>query len=123
MTKTTILLIDDNVINARLAKLTLSNHYNILVANDAEEALEILKKSQPTLILMDIQLPGMNGLQLTRLLKQNPETKNIIIVALTAFAMEGDAEKVRQAGCEGYIPKPFNVRTLADQVAGFLVGK
>ena len=124
MPKETILIVEDNIINLRLAKVTLSaSGYNILAANDAEEALSLLKTSRPDLILMDLQLPRMDGLQLTTLLKQNPETKDIIIVALTAFAMEGDAEKAIKAGCDGYITKPFDVRTLADELARFFEKK
>lgn len=120
MTKKIILLVEDNAANARLVKATLSDRYTVLTAENAEEALEILKKTHPALILMDIQLPSMSGLQLTRILRQNPETKNIVIIALTALAMDSDAKKALGAGCEGYISKPFNVRTLAAEVEAFL---
>jgi len=82
--------------------------------------LELLKTFHPRLILMDMQLPGMDGYELTRQIKSAPETKDIVIVALTAFAMKGDEEKARAAGCEGYLTKPIDTRTFAETLAGFL---
>src|SRR5690348_12093382 len=99
-----ILIVENNPINLKLKQVLLSKEgFSVKVATDAEEALMLLKDCQPALILMDIQLPGMDGLQLTRILKANPKTSGIIIVALTAYAMKGDEEKVLNAGCDDYI--------------------
>jgi CheY-like chemotaxis protein len=116
-----ILVVDDNATNLKLASDVLeSEGYQILKAADAEEALVVLKESLPDLILMDIALPGMDGLTLTRKLKAAEETKAVCIVALTAFAMKGDEQKARDAGCDGYITKPIDTRRLPQQVSEFL---
>jgi CheY-like chemotaxis protein len=94
--------------------------YRILKALDAEEAEIIVRDSPPDLILMDIGLPGMDGLTLTRKLKDEPATRRIPIIALTAFAMKGDAEKAHAAGCDGYITKPIDTRTLTATVAAHI---
>jgi CheY-like chemotaxis protein len=121
MTGATILVVDDNGTNRKLVSDVLGfDGYRILQAADAEVAQEIVRNTPPELILMDIALPGMDGLTLTRLLKANEATRHIIIIALTAFAMKGDDAKAREAGCNGYITKPIDTRTLADTVAGFL---
>ena len=120
-TPATILIVDDNSINLKLAADVLkSEGHSIARAGDAEEAQEVLKHMQPDLILMDIQMPGMDGLTLARLLKANPAYQHIRIVALTAFAMKGDEEKAREAGCDGYITKPIETRKLPGQVAEIL---
>lgn len=112
-----ILIIEDNPINLKLAQvLLLKEGFSVKVATNAEEALMILKNWHPALILMDIQLPGIDGLQLTRLLKANPETKEILIIALTAYAMKGDEEKVLSAGCDDYIAKPIDIYALIKTV-------
>jgi CheY-like chemotaxis protein len=116
-----ILIVDDNATNLKLASDVLSfDGYEILKANDAESAQEIIRKSPPDLILMDIALPGMDGLTLTRLLKANEATSGIVVVALTAFAMKGDDARAREAGCDGYITKPIDTRTLPGTVAAYL---
>ncbi len=108
-----ILVVDDNVLNLKLAATLLRTEgYTVQTAGGAEEALEILIRQHPRLILMDLQLPGMDGLELTRRLKADLATHDIIIVALTAYAMKGDEEKARAAGCDGYIAKPIDTRTL-----------
>lgn len=113
-----ILIIDDNPTNLKLARVVLAGEgYAVRTANDAEEALRALATFTPRLILMDIQLPGIDGLELTRRLKADPATKDITIVALTAYAMKGDEEKARAAGCDGYITKPIDAITLPQQVA------
>jgi len=112
-----ILIVEDNPINLKLTHVLLSKEgFLVKVATDAEEALMMLKEFHPALILMDIQLPGMDGLQLTQLLKQNPQTRDIIIVALTAYAMKGDEEKVLNAGCDDYISKPIDIHNLIEIV-------
>ncbi len=116
-----ILIVDDNPINLKLAKVMLVKEgYVVETAPDAEEALKNIGSFKPRLILMDIQLPGMDGLELTRRLKSSPETQNIIILALTAYAMKGDDEKARAAGCDGYITKPIDTQTFPAVIAGFL---
>ena len=118
-----ILIVDDNPANLKLARLLLTMEgYDARTAIDAEQALKMLDTFRPRVILMDIQLPGMDGLELTRLLKANPSTRDIVIVALTAYAMKGDEEKARAAGCDGYIPKPIETTTLSGVIMGFLRG-
>jgi CheY-like chemotaxis protein len=116
-----ILVVDDNPVNLKLVRVLLAREgYNVRGAVDAEEALELLKDFSPDLILMDIQLPGIDGLELTRRLKADPATRRITIVALTAYAMKGDHQKVIEAGCDGYIPKPIDTRTLPRLIVNYL---
>ncbi|MEA2338858.1 MAG: hypothetical protein QOE82_2865 [Thermoanaerobaculia bacterium] len=116
-----ILVVDDNKTNLKLVSDVLDfEGYEILQASDAESAQEIIRHTPPDLILMDIALPGMDGLTLTRLLKADEGTRHIIVVALTAFAMKGDDSRAREAGCDGYITKPIDTRTLPGVVAGYL---
>ena len=118
-----ILVVEDNVMNLELVSDLLEAHgYRVLQAQGGAEAITLAQKEQPNLILMDLQLPEMDGLEITRLLKRNPLTEGIIVVALTAHAMLGDEEKAREAGCSGYIAKPINTRGFADVIAGFLEG-
>jgi CheY-like chemotaxis protein len=122
-TKSCILVVDENPSNIKLASYVLVfEGYHVLTAKDAEEALDIITRSQPKLILMDIALPGMDGLTLTRRLKADAKTRHIKVVAMTAFAMKGDEQKGREAGCDGYITKPIDTRTLGRVVAEFLAG-
>ena len=116
-----ILIVEDNPTNLKLVSDVLEfEGYDILKAVDAEEAQVVLAATLPDLILMDIALPGMDGLTLTRKLKAEERTRGIRIVALTAFAMKGDDQKAFDAGCDGYITKPIDTRKLPDQVAEFL---
>lgn len=116
-----ILIVDDNPANLKLVRVLLSAEgYEIRCAADAEEALAILTEFRPRLILMDLQLPGMDGLTLTRKLKAAPESRHIPILALTAYAMKGDEQKAREAGCDGYITKPIDTRRLPQEIAQFL---
>jgi CheY-like chemotaxis protein len=116
-----ILIVDDNAVNLKLASALLElEGYEVAQAADAEQAQEMLAGVLPDLILMDIALPGMDGLALTRKLKADERLKHIPVVALTAFAMKGDEEKARAAGCEGYITKPIDTRALAEQIARVL---
>jgi two-component system cell cycle response regulator DivK len=109
-----ILVVDDNATNMKLLRVLLTSQgYDVRTAGDASDAMEVMKGFRPRLILMDIQLPGMSGLDLTSLLKADPATRDIIIVAITAYAMKGDEEKARRAGCDGYISKPIDTRALA----------
>lgn len=116
-----ILIVDDNPVNLKLARVTLAiEGYDVRTAADAEEALALLAAFHPRLILMDIQLPGMDGLTLTRRLKDDAATRGIVILALTAYAMKGDEQKALDAGCDGYITKPIDTRMLPTLVARHL---
>lgn len=122
MPSESVLIVDDNAINLELAEEVLKlEGYEVRTAANASEALRAIAADQPRLILMDLQMPGVDGLTLTRQLKADPATRDIVIVALTAYAMKGDAEKAREAGCDGYVSKPVDVRTLAKVVGSYLV--
>lgn len=121
MRRACVLVVDDNPTNLKLAADLLAfDGYEILTAVDAEEAQEVIRERVPDLILMDIALPGMDGLTLASLLKKDERTSHVIIIALTAFAMKGDDEKAREAGCDAYITKPINTRVLPETVATLL---
>jgi CheY-like chemotaxis protein len=108
-----ILIVDDNPQNLKLVRVLLTSEgYDVRTAVDAEDALRVLDAFEPKLVLMDLQLPGMDGLELTRRLKADPKRRHILVVALTAYAMKGDDEKARQAGCDGYITKPIDTDAL-----------
>ncbi|HZT72988.1 MAG TPA: response regulator [Terriglobales bacterium] len=116
-----VLVVDDNATNRKLiSDLLAFAGYEILGAADAEEAQALLRRVRPDLILMDIALPGMDGLTLTRQLKADARTREIPIVALTAFAMKGDDRKAFAAGCAGYLAKPIDTRALPGQIAAYL---
>jgi CheY-like chemotaxis protein len=116
-----ILVVEDNPVNMKLVcELLEFEGYLMLRAIDAEEAMSILQQCIPDLILMDIALPGMDGLTLTRQLKADEKTAQVPVVALTAFAMKGDNQKAIAAGCDGYITKPINTRALPAEIAAFL---
>ena len=118
-----ILIVDDNPTNLKLFRVLLAGEgYEVRTAVDADDALAQLADFQPRLILMDLQLPGMDGLTLTRRLKQDPATRGIAILALTSYAMKGDEQKALAAGCDGYITKPIDTRTLPRVIASFLAG-
>jgi two-component system cell cycle response regulator DivK len=117
-----VLIVEDNPTNMKLATFLLqSAGHTVLSASDAEAGLTLARDQQPQLILMDIQLPGMDGLEATLLLKQDEATRAIPVIALTALAMKGDEERIRAAGCDGYIAKPMNYQdflaTIAAQLA------
>jgi CheY-like chemotaxis protein len=117
-----ILVVEDNETNQILVRAVLEmDGYRVSVAGSAGEAWEELRQDTPGLILMDIQLPGQDGLSLTRDLKSDPTTAGIPVVALTAHAMNGDREMALEAGCAGYIAKPIDTRTFAGEVRKFLV--
>ena len=116
-----ILLVDDNPINLKLAtEILLAGGYRTVGASDAEQARELLTTLLPDLILMDIALPGMDGLSLTKLLKAEPRLCHVPVIALTAYAMRGDDLKALAAGCDGYISKPIDTRVLVEQVAAVI---
>jgi CheY-like chemotaxis protein len=112
-----ILVVDDNAVNLKLARVLLENHgYDVRTAGDAEQALELLETYEPRMILMDLQLPGMDGLELTRRLKADGRRQRMLIVALTAYAMKGDEAKALAAGCDAYITKPIDIDKLTRTV-------
>jgi two-component system cell cycle response regulator DivK len=116
-----ILIVDDNAANLKLARVLLKGEgYDVRTAADAEEALEVLREFRPRLILTDLQMPGMDGFELTRRLKADPGLKGVIVLALTAYAMKGDEERARAAGCDGYVAKPIDTRGLPGVIAGYL---
>jgi CheY-like chemotaxis protein len=116
-----ILVVEDNATNMKLVSNLLEfEGHQVLQASDAEQAQSVIQDSPPDLILMDIALPGMDGLTLTRILKSNEKTRRIPVVALTAFAMKGDKQKALADGCDGYITKPINTRDLPVEVAHYL---
>ncbi|HAT8179244.1 TPA: response regulator [Legionella pneumophila] len=116
-----ILIVDDNPINLKLLKVLMTiEGYNVRTAMDADEVMQILKEFKPDLILMDIQLPGMDGYELTQKLKSDPKHKNTIILAVTAYAMKGDDEKAATSGCDGYIAKPIDTQKFPSTIADFL---
>jgi CheY-like chemotaxis protein len=117
----TILIVDDHPANMKLVSFLLSHRgYAVLSAASAAEALRILQTSRPRLILMDLQMPGIDGFELTRRLKADPATRDIAIVAVTAYAMQGDEARARAAGCDGYLTKPIDTRALPGLVAAYL---
>lgn len=121
MTAPLILVVEDNETNQMLTVAVLERDgYRVMVAGNAEEARAQLKTETPHLILMDVQLPGEDGLAFTRKLKRNRATSLIPVVAMTAHAMQGDAELAIKAGCSGYIAKPIDTRALADQLRRYL---
>lgn len=116
-----ILIVEDNELNMKLFNDLLQAHgYETLQSKDGKEALKLARDNMPDLILMDIQLPEISGLEITRMLKEDPGLKHIPIIAVTAFAMKGDEEKIREGGCEGYIAKPISVANFLETVASFL---
>jgi CheY-like chemotaxis protein len=121
MSRGPILVVDDQPTNLKLCKVMLSvDGYEVHTAADAEEARALLDVVHPRLILMDVQLPGMDGLEFTRQLKADPATRDIVVLALTAYAMHGDEQKALDAGCDGYLAKPIDTRLLAATVERYL---
>ncbi|MFZ3192993.1 MAG: response regulator [Moraxellaceae bacterium] len=114
----TILIVEDTPANTRLLSVMLGTaSYQVLAATTAQEGIALARSAQPALILMDVQLPTMNGLEATALLKADPLTASIPIIAVTAFAMKGDEEKIRAAGCDDYLSKPVRHQTLLQAVS------
>jgi two-component system cell cycle response regulator DivK len=117
----TVLVVEDNDLNMKLFHDLLEAHgYNILQTKDGMEALRLARKHRPDLILMDIQLPEVSGLEVTKWIKEDDSLKSIPVVAVTAFAMKGDEEKIREGGCEAYIAKPISVTNFLQTVERFL---
>lgn len=116
-----ILVVEDNPQNMKVVLMTLKPHgYTLLQATDGEEALKVVISDNPDLIIMDVQIPKMDGLEVTRKLRQMPAFRHVPVIAVTAYAMKGDEEKAREAGCDAYLPKPVNTRQLPQIVAEML---
>jgi len=116
-----ILIVDDNPTNLKLVTYVVrAQGYEVDTAVDATAALQLIRDHRPDLVLMDLQLPGIDGLELARRLKSDPETRAIAIIAVTAYAMKGDREKALAAGCDDYITKPIDTRTLPALIARHL---
>ena len=121
MENKTVLIIEDNELNMKLVRSMLQlGHYQVLEAWDAETGIQLAREHLPDLILMDIQLPGMDGLQATRIIRKDPILSAIPVMALTSYAMQGDEQKAISAGCTGYIAKPIDTRNFLDNLAGYL---
>ena len=117
----TILIVEDNDLNMKLFNDLLQAHgYETLQTMDGRDVLKLAREHSPDLIIMDIQLPEISGLEVTKMLKADDELKDIPVIAVTAFAMKGDEEKILEGGCEGYIAKPISVPNFLDTVAKFL---
>ena len=121
MTPPRILIVDDHATNIELTRFVLEADGLLVDAvSNARLALQQISLARPDLVLMDIQMPGIDGLDLTRRLKADPATQGIVVVAFTAYAMKGDEARLRSAGCDGYLAKPINVALFADQVRALL---
>jgi len=117
----TVLIVEDNELNIKLFNDLLEAHgYATLQTKDGIEAMKMARLHRPDLILMDIQLPEVSGLEVTKWLKEDPDLRAIPVVAVTAFAMKGDEDKIRQGGCEAYIAKPISVAKFLETVQRFL---
>jgi two-component system, cell cycle response regulator DivK len=119
-----VLIVEDNAINMSLSRfLVQSAGYAVIAAADAETGIQMARDQLPDLILMDIQLPGMDGLEAIALLKKDPSTRAIPIIALTALAMKGDESRIRASGCDGYIAKPMRYQQFLAAIASVLAPK
>ncbi len=117
----TVLIVEDNELNMKLFNDLLQAHgYNTLQTRDGREVLSMTRKHRPDLILMDIQLPEISGLEIAKMLKADDDLNAIPVVAVTAFAMKGDEQKIRNGGCDGYIAKPISVNNFLQTVSKFL---
>ena len=117
----TVLIVEDNELNMKLFHDLLDAHgYKTLQTRNGMEALSLAREHRPDLILMDIQLPEVSGLEVTKWLKEDPELKSIPVVAVTAFAMKGDEERIREGGCEAYLSKPISVGKFIETIRRFL---
>ena len=117
----TILAVDDNPQNLKLVRLLLAAEgHHVVTAAGADEALRVLETTTPAVILMDLQMPGIDGLELTRRLKADPARSEIVVIALTAYAMRGDRERALAAGCDDYVTKPIDTTALVSLVTRWL---
>ena len=117
----TVLVVDDAPLNRKLIRTILAmRKIQVIEAEDAERALELIRERRPDLVLMDLQLPGLNGLEATRVLKSNPDTSDIPVVMLSAGSLQEDDPEMREAGCAGLILKPFAAEEFLNTVSSFL---
>jgi len=117
MANKTVLVVEDNELNMKLVRSLLQiRNYGVLEAVDAETGIQLTRKYQPDLVLMDVQLPGIDGLKATQIIKGDPALKDIPVVALTSYAMQGDEEKAVKAGCTGYITKPLDTKAFLETI-------
>jgi CheY-like chemotaxis protein len=124
MTTITVMAIDDDPVNLKLAaEVPQSDGYAVVRAEDAEQALRLLETHMPDLVLTDIAMPGMSGLDLTRRLKTDPRYRHLPVVAMTASAMKGDESRILEAGCDAYLAKPLDTRQLAIRIAAILTSR
>jgi len=122
MSQGTILIVEDSELNRRLLEAVLEPHgYRLLVAEDGETGLALARTHRPDLILMDVLLPGIDGYEATRQLRADPDTRQIVVIALTASASDEERVQALGAGCDAYIPKPIDTRTFPQQIRQFLV--
>jgi len=122
--KEKILIVEGNPMHMKLVEMTLrTKNYTLLKANDGEEVLDMVIRKQPNLIIMDINLSGMTGFEVSKKLRENPAFNHTPIIAITAYAMKGDMEKIIEAGCDVYLPKPIDTRELPIRVAEMLLGR
>ncbi len=117
MANKTVLVVEDNELNMKLVRSLLQiRNYGVLEAVDAETGIQLTRKHRPDLVLMDVQLPGIDGLKATQIIKEDPALKDIPVVALTSYAMQGDEEKAVKAGCTGYITKPLDTKAFLETI-------
>ncbi len=117
----TVLIVEDNELNMKLFRDLLEAHnFQTIETNDGNSVLDIAREKKPDLILMDIQLPEISGLDVTKMLKADPELSGIPVIAVTAFAMKGDEEKIREGGCEDYLSKPISITEFLNVVQKYL---
>jgi two-component system, cell cycle response regulator DivK len=117
----TVLVVEDNELNMKLFNDLLEAHgYNVVQTRDGLSALDLARKHKPDLILMDIQLPEVSGIEVTKWLKEDDELRAIPVIAVTAFAMKGDEQKIREGGCEAYVSKPISVISFLKTIDGFI---
>jgi CheY-like chemotaxis protein len=120
---TRILIVDDNPTNLKLVSYLMKSHgFDVSTAQTADDAIAAIRALHPKVVLMDVQLPGTDGLTLTRQLKADPATADIAIIAVTAYAMKGDRDKAIAAGCDDYVSKPIDTRTLPELIAKYATG-
>lgn len=116
-----ILIIDDNRLNLKLCRTILTSAgYSVIEADNAEDGLSLIRAERPDLILMDIQLPGMDGLAATRVIKSDPAIKDIPVIAITSYAMQDDEKKAKEAGCNDYITKPIDQKGFLKMISQYL---
>jgi two-component system cell cycle response regulator DivK len=121
MTAKTVLVVEDNELNMKLFHdLLEANGYNTIQTRSGLEAIDLARAQRPDLILMDIQLPEVSGLEVTKWIKEDDDLRSIPVIAVTAFAMKGDEERIRQGGCEAYLSKPISVNKFIETVKAYL---